>query len=105
MHVLLIPIGSHGDVHPFVGLGLALRDRGHRVTLITSTLFEPLARRFGFDFEELVLNRPVEEVINNPDLWHPTRGFELVVEVSMLGTMRTLFEQIRRHFVPGETVV
>ena len=34
MRVLLIPVGSHGDVHPFVGLGHALRARGHQVTFL-----------------------------------------------------------------------
>lgn len=41
-HVLLLPVGSHGDVHPFVGIGKALRDRGHRVTTITSEPFHGL---------------------------------------------------------------
>ncbi|MEE2612516.1 MAG: glycosyltransferase, partial [Acidobacteriota bacterium] len=36
MRVLLIPVGSAGDVHPYVGLALALRGRGHDVTLATS---------------------------------------------------------------------
>ena len=35
-HFLLVPVGSHGDVHPFVGIGRALRERGHRVTMITA---------------------------------------------------------------------
>jgi UDP:flavonoid glycosyltransferase YjiC (YdhE family) len=30
-NILLLPIGSSGDVHPFVALGLGLGDRGHRV--------------------------------------------------------------------------
>ena len=49
MKVLLVPIGSAGDVHPFVGLGLALRRRGHDVTVITSGYFEALLRRVGLD--------------------------------------------------------
>jgi rhamnosyltransferase subunit B len=38
-NVLLLPVGSHGGVHPFVGIGKARRDRGHRVTMITSEPF------------------------------------------------------------------
>ena len=40
-----MPVGSSGDVHPFVGLGLALKRRGHSVTLITNGYFQPLAER------------------------------------------------------------
>ncbi len=31
-NIILTPIGSGGDVHPFVGVGRALRERGHDVT-------------------------------------------------------------------------
>ena len=38
MHVFLIPLGTAGDVHPFVGIGLGLRARGHHVTVITNAV-------------------------------------------------------------------
>ena len=47
MTVLLVALGSAGDVHPNVGLALALKHRGHRVVLVASTFFAPLARRAG----------------------------------------------------------
>ncbi|WP_425258771.1 glycosyltransferase [Rubrivivax sp. RP6-9] len=40
MRVLLLTLGSRGDVEPFIALGLGLRAAGHAVTLCTS-------RRFG----------------------------------------------------------
>ena len=49
-NIMLIPVGSAGDVHPFTGLGLALRARGHHITVITSVYFEALVRKAGFDF-------------------------------------------------------
>jgi rhamnosyltransferase subunit B len=48
LHALLVPFGSHGDVHPFLALGRALRARGHRVTLLINGYFGPLVRRLGF---------------------------------------------------------
>ena len=38
-HVILCALGSSGDVHPFVGLGRALRQRGYRVTVVTAGYF------------------------------------------------------------------
>ena len=49
MRVLLVPFGSHGDVHPFIGLGQALRARGHRVTYLINEYFGPLIRGLGFE--------------------------------------------------------
>ena len=46
-HFLLTPVGSSGDVHPFIGIGRALRLRGHDVTIVTSGLFRTDAEREG----------------------------------------------------------
>jgi rhamnosyltransferase subunit B len=48
VHALLVPCGRHGDVHPFLAPGRALRARGHRVTLLINGYFGPLVRRLGF---------------------------------------------------------
>ncbi|MBM4423159.1 MAG: hypothetical protein FJ030_07175 [Chloroflexi bacterium] len=48
--ILLCTIGSAGDVHPFIGIGQELKNRGHRVALITSRFFEAHARGAGLDF-------------------------------------------------------
>lgn len=105
MHALLIPIGSHGDVHPFVGIGMALRRRGHRVTIVTNGHFAPLVERAGLDFVELGTDEDFQRAINDPDLWHPMKGLRKVVEYAMLGAMRPVYEIIKARHVPGETVV
>jgi UDP:flavonoid glycosyltransferase YjiC (YdhE family) len=71
MNVLVIGLGSAGDVHPMAALALALRRRGHRATLAACPAFEPLARRAGLEFiglgaeEEhlLPVMRPVYEIV------------------------------------------
>jgi sterol 3beta-glucosyltransferase len=50
MHVAILTIGSHGDVQPYVALGVALKDAGHTVTLATSVDFEPFVCQYGLDF-------------------------------------------------------
>ncbi|MGC3968663.1 MAG: glycosyltransferase [Pirellulales bacterium] len=73
LHILLVTIGSAGDVHPFVGLGQALRRRGHRVSILTGAYFQPLIERAGLEFVELFSAAKYREMIDNPDLWHPVR--------------------------------
>ena len=50
MNVLIITIGSRGDVQPFVALGKGLKAAGHRVTLCTSSSFETFIRSHGLDY-------------------------------------------------------
>src|SRR4051794_25849792 len=106
MHHVLVTIGSHGDTHPFVGLGTRLRERGgHRVTLVANGTFEPLARAAGLEFEELGTAEEYRKALELPDMWHPLKGFKNVFEVGVLPLMRKTYDIIERHHVPGETIV
>lgn len=103
MHVLLVPFGSHGDVHPFVGLGLALRRRGHRVTFVVNPHFWPLVQGLGFETRAMGDAAQYEEAMRDPDLWDPRKGFSVVAK-GVLDGARIVFEAIRDAYVPGETV-
>ncbi len=87
MKVLLITLGSAGDVHPFVALGTALRERGHAVTVVTSRYFEDLTRGAGLDFIGLGEREDFEAHLKNPDFWVPWKGIRLLVEEVMLPAM------------------
>lgn len=50
MHVLILTIGSRGDVQPFVALGAGLIASGHRVTLATSPRFRSTVEDAGLTF-------------------------------------------------------
>lgn len=104
MKVLLTPIGSHGDIHPFVGLGMELARRGHDVTIIANPLFQPLIERAGLPFVPLGTAEEFREALENPLVWHPRDGFKLLLGF-MLKAMRPLYELIVQHHVPGKTVV
>ena len=106
MHSLVIALGSHGDVHPMLGIASGLRDRGHRVTFIASPYFEPLARKAGFDdFVPLGTAEEFRDALGDPDLWHPMKGFRAVFEKGVLPATRATYDAVEHRYVPGETVV
>ncbi len=74
MHVILASIGTHGDVFPYVSLGDALAARGHRVTLAVNESYRDLAHEHGFEFRSLISEADLQELLTNPDIWHPTRS-------------------------------
>ena len=74
MHAILASVGTDGDVFPFVGLGITLRARGHRVTLVANEHYQASAARHGFGFRALVSNQETHELIGNPDIWHPVKS-------------------------------
>lgn len=105
MTVLVAAPGSAGDVHPNVGLALALSRRGHRVILVAATVFESLARRVGLPFVGFGTEEDYYQTLRDPDLWHPYRSFPLVVRRLVLPLMRQMYELIASHQKAGNLVV
>ncbi len=104
-HMILVGLGSAGDVHPNIGLGRELQRRGHRVTLVAASVFRELAAQAGLEFFALGNDEQHYAAIRNPDLWHPMKAFPLVARLLMLPTMRPVYEFIAQNYVKGKTVV
>jgi len=82
-HVILCALGSSGDVHPFVGLGRALRRRGSRVTVITAGYFRSLVEQAGLEFVDPLPEMDFREMIRNPRIWHPLRGTRTIIDLAV----------------------
>ena len=50
MRVLLTSFGSYGDLNPYLGLGLALKSRGHEPVLAVSPAYQRHVEDAGLDF-------------------------------------------------------
>ncbi len=105
IHFLLVALGSAGDVHPFVGIGRGLRERGHAVTLITNPYFQSLVVAAGLKFVPISTEEQLLDGMRNPDLWHPYRGFPLVARQLMIPCIRELYALLDELIGPGPTVI
>ncbi|MEI7447923.1 MAG: hypothetical protein WCK28_23750, partial [Burkholderiales bacterium] len=76
--VVLATAGSHGDLHPFVGLALAVRARGARTTLMVPAAHAArAAAALGEGIEVVPLGRPddYERALRDPAVWRMREGF------------------------------
>src|SRR2546429_3760870 len=105
MDILLIPIGSAGDVYPFIGFGRELQARGHRVTLFTSDHFREIIESLGLEFVTLSRVEDYQSMLDDPRLWHPTRSFEFVSRMAFLPFTPKVYQFIMERYVPGKTLV
>ncbi|HTU18473.1 MAG TPA: glycosyltransferase [Gemmataceae bacterium] len=104
MHVLLVSMGSMGDLLPFIALGRALRARGHDVTVLSNGYFRDMAEKEALRFVEVC---PAEEHVNRTRQrsgWSFWRSFK-EGGGNLLEDMPRVYEAIATHYVPGETVV
>ena len=105
MHYLVMPLGSAGDVHPFIGLGIELKKRGHTVTICTNGYFADLAKRFGLDFIELGTESVFLAGLQSPELWHPFRSFPYLYRNMIEPTIRPQFEIVSQESSKRPTTV
>lgn len=105
LRILIVPFGAAGDVHPLVGLGLALRERGHDVTVVTHGWFEPLVRRSGLGYLGYAGAEEFLALTSVPGTAHVAKAFRLMVERAILPLVPRLFALLREAHEPGRTVV
>jgi UDP:flavonoid glycosyltransferase YjiC (YdhE family) len=105
LKVLLVTIGSSGDVHPFVGLGLALSRRGHEVTLVTGGYFRELAEQAGLDFADPLPEFDFRAMLGNADIWHRFRGLQVIMRSAILPLIRPVYRLIAERYEPGRTLI
>lgn len=101
----MTPAGSAGDVHPFLGLGRALRERGHEVVVLTSEPFRAEAVAAGLEFESVLDAARFEAVLDDPDLWHPRRGPRAIFRLLRREDLERVYAKLEQHYAPGRTVL
>lgn len=84
-------MGSHGDIHPFIAIAGALRDRGHNAVLATNPYYQAQIEASGVGFAALTEHSDLRQVISDHKVMDPLWG-PLVV-------MRTLTLPMVPHYV------
>ena len=105
MNIFLIPIGSAGDVNPFIGLGAELARRGHRCTLLANDHFKEISEAAGLEFIASSRLADYDWMLEDPRLWDPLQGFEFVARNAFLPIVPFVYEFLKERYVPGETLV
>jgi len=104
MKVLILTIGSHGDVHPFLGIAAALRRRGHDVTMVASPYFDSLICAMGLNYVPLGKAEEFESMARDPQIWHPLHG-PIKIANSIEHSLPQSYQAILDHAEPGKTVL
>jgi rhamnosyltransferase subunit B len=77
--ILLGCLGSHGDVDPFIGLGVGLAARGHQVSLATSPYYARAVTGAGLTFCPVGPDLSPADPALVARVMHPWRSAELIL--------------------------
>lgn len=95
MRVILLALGSRGDVHPMLGLGRALQARGHRVLLLTNPAAGADADAAGLEWQPLGSASDYQLTLAHPKLWHPVDGLGVMWRYLLRPALRPTVDALR----------
>jgi rhamnosyltransferase subunit B len=98
-------MGSAGDVHPFIGLGKALMNRGHEVRLFAAPSFKTAATAQGLDFHAMGTEEDFERIRNHPHLWNPRLSMPFLIKEALNPSYEPILAATKEFHAPGETVI
>jgi rhamnosyltransferase subunit B len=92
--IVITSFGSYGDVYPYIGLALGLRDRGHEPVLAMPAYYREAAAREGLRFH------PVRPDVDPADretvgrIMNAASGTEFIVRQLILGSVRESYADL-----------
>ncbi len=92
--------GSHGDLFPYIGLALALQQRGHRPVIATSPGYRENIEREGIEFAVAGPTVDGTDVDLFKRVMDPMKGSEVIVRELLMTKLRSTYEELR-HAVAG----
>ncbi|GGE78957.1 hypothetical protein CR103_09835 [Massilia psychrophila] len=103
-HIVFATAGSLGDLHPFLALGLELKQRGHRVTVASSAIHQPIILKAGLGFRHM---RPDPD--NTPAFharyMHPKTGGQFVYRDYLGPSIRTSYADLAQATQDADMLV
>src|SRR4051794_6162724 len=103
--VLIVTNGTEGDVRPFLHTGVALRERGHAVTLLTHCAYAERARQIGLEFVAIDTPDEYERELDDTQLINDPPGIKTYVQRHILPKIQRICDLVRLHHRPGQTVL
>jgi UDP:flavonoid glycosyltransferase YjiC (YdhE family) len=105
--IVLTTFGSLGDLHPFLAVGVGLKERGYDVAIATSDVHREQVLVNGLEFREV---RPkIAEFQGGEDvqrrLWNPLTGTEFLIQDVMLPHLEDSFEDLYAACAGADLVV
>ena len=104
MNVVVVSVGSSGDIHPFLAVALGLRDRGHRVSFVTSPYHAPLLRRVGLPLLPVGTVEQFEQATAHPALWRPHGALAVLAKIIGESTS-TIYHHVAQEASRQRTIV
>lgn len=105
MNILIVAIGSQGDVNPFIIIGIALQNRGHDVTILSNNYFRDSVQNAGLSFASVGSTEDYNKMVDEVDTKNPTKTTKVVMKYLYFASIQKVYDTIIKLNTPGDTIV
>ena len=102
---LVVVVGSYGDLNPCLAIARGLRERGHKVTFLTTDYYRAVMDRLGFEMVSILPRDEFLRIFSHPDFNHRFKTFKFQLRELWLAIMRREFQAIEQRYEPSQTAV
>ncbi len=103
--IVLTCWGSHGDLFPYIGLGLALKARGHAPVVATLSLYRQNVESEGLEFAAVGPLVDPHDTGLIARLMDPVRGSEMLVRELLMSQLERTYEELARAVAGADLLV
>ncbi len=105
-HIVINALGTHGDIHPLVGLGAGLLKRGYMVSFLANEYFRDFIEEHGIRFVSLGAAHLHTDYYSDPRVWNPQQDqLEILFDEMTRDTIKRGFDFVSDERDKGKTVV
>jgi UDP:flavonoid glycosyltransferase YjiC (YdhE family) len=94
--IVLATIGSLGDMHPKIALGLGLKARGHDVTIAAMEFYRDRIEPLGLGFAPMAPHLDPDDKELAKDLMDSRKGSEKILREIVMPNLRPMFDDLMR---------
>ena len=93
--IVITTFGSHGDVHPYLALGRALRARGHQAVLATSEFYRAMVEHAGLGFHATRPDIDPTDSALVSRIMDPWRGTEVIIGELVMPQLAAAYDDLQ----------
>lgn len=102
--VVVMAVGSGGDVAPMASVAAKLADRGFATTLLAPVRYKHFTEGTGVTFQSIGAEEVFSETFDGNDIWHPLRG-PTAAWCYYGAAMRSGFQVLRQGWSASDTIL
>lgn len=105
MRCILMPLGTAGDVNPYIGLGVGLQRRGHEVIVGANPVYERVIVEAGLQFRAVGSAEALKQFDADPRIRRVSQAWWVALRWGAIGHMREMYRLAEELHRPGDTVL